>query len=53
MNGLLAGLVGVCSGCAVFDPWASIVTGAAAALIYLAASKLLILLKVTQLVTAF
>jgi len=46
MNGLLAGLVGICSGCAVFDPWASVVTGVASALVYLGASKLLIMLKV-------
>jgi len=46
MNGILSGLVAICSGCAVVEPWAAVVIGFIAAIVYLLASALLKLLKI-------
>lgn len=40
-NCLLAGLVSVTAGCAVFEAWASVVTGILSSAVYIGASKLL------------
>uniref|UniRef100_A0A7S2E6Q1 Ammonium transporter n=1 Tax=Trieres chinensis TaxID=1514140 RepID=A0A7S2E6Q1_TRICV len=42
MNGCLGGLVSITSGCAVIEPWAAIITGFVAGLLYLAFSRLLV-----------
>merc|ERR1719408_847924 len=41
MNGVLAGLVGICSGCATVEPWAAFCIGISAAWIYYGGSVLL------------
>jgi ammonium transporter, Amt family len=45
MNGTLAGLVAITGGCGVVEPWAAMVTGAIAGVLYLLGSKLLIRLR--------
>lgn len=52
MNGSLAGLVAITSGCGVVEPWASIVIGIVAGWVYLSASKLLIELRIDDAVDA-
>lgn len=45
MNGSLAGLVAVTSGCGVLEPWGAVITGIVAGILYLAGSKALIRLR--------
>ena len=45
-NGILAGLVGITSGCAVVWPWAAVVIGLFSGCIYIGASNLLIKVRV-------
>lgn len=52
MNGCLTGLVGITAGCATVDPWAAFVIGIVAGWIYLAASALMIRLKIDDAVDA-
>mmetsp|Transcript_768 Transcript_768/g.1129 ORF Transcript_768/g.1129 Transcript_768/m.1129 type:complete len:520 (-) Transcript_768:321-1880(-) len=52
MNGCLAGLVSITSGCAVMEPWAGIVTGIVAGLLYLWFSRLLVKLRIDDAVDA-
>jgi ammonium transporter, Amt family len=52
MNGALAGLVAITSGCSVVTPWAAVVIGVIAGWVYYGASKLLIKLKIDDAVDA-
>jgi Amt family ammonium transporter len=52
MNGVLAGLVGVTAGCAVVKPWAAVVIGIVAGLVYVGFSSFLISLKIDDAVDA-
>jgi ammonium transporter, Amt family len=52
MNGALAGLVGITSGCATVHPWSACIIGAVAGAVYLGASKLLIKLRIDDAVDA-
>jgi len=45
-NGILAGLVGITAGCHVVEPWGAILVGAVSAIVYYAASKLMVLLGI-------
>jgi ammonium transporter, Amt family len=46
MNGALAGLVGITAGCGFVEPWAGIVIGGIAGIIYIASSNLLLRLRI-------
>ena len=52
LNGCLAGLVGITGGCGVFEPWASVLVGSIAALLYLSSSELLVKLRIDDAVDA-
>lgn len=52
MNGCLTGLVAITAGCATVEPWAAFVIGITAGWIYLAASALMIKLKIDDAVDA-
>jgi Amt family ammonium transporter len=52
MNGSLAGLVAITGGCGVVEPWAAVVIGVLAGLIYLAGSNFLIRLRLDDAVDA-
>jgi len=52
MNGLLTGLVAITAGCAAVETWAAVVIGIVAGWVYLAASKLLIKLRIDDAVDA-
>jgi ammonium transporter, Amt family len=52
MNGCLAGLVAITSGCATVHPWAACIIGAIGGLCYYGLSKLLIRLKIDDAVDA-
>jgi len=52
MNGALSGLVAITSGCAVVQPWASVMIGMFAGWFYLAGSHLLIKLRLDDAVDA-
>jgi len=52
MNGILGGLVGITAGCAVVTPGSAIIIGLIAGVVYVSASKLLILLKLDDAVDA-
>ena len=52
-KGLLAGLVAITGGCAYVEPWASIIIGIVASLLYLLTSKLLIRLHIDDPLDAF
>jgi Amt family ammonium transporter len=45
MNGSLAGLVAVTSGCGVHEPWGAVITGIVAGVLYVFGSKALIRLR--------
>jgi Amt family ammonium transporter len=51
-NGILGGLVGITSGCAVVWPWAAVVIGIFSGFIYIGASNLLIKLEIDDAVDA-
>ncbi len=46
VNAILAGLVSITAPCAVVEPWAASSIGAIAAVVYLLASKLLLILRI-------
>ena len=52
MNGCLSGLVGITAGCSVVEPWAALVIGLIAGVVYVFASKLLVFLKIDDAVDA-
>jgi len=52
MNGCLGGLVGITAGCSTVEPWAAIIIGLIAGVVYVLASKLLIKLKIDDAVDA-
>jgi len=52
MNGLLTGLVAITAGCAAVESWAAVFIGVVAGWVYLAASKLLIKLRIDDAVDA-
>ncbi|KAL3786394.1 hypothetical protein HJC23_002951 [Cyclotella cryptica] len=52
MNGCLTGLVAITAGCATVEPWAAFVIGILAGWIYLAASSLMLRLKIDDAVDA-
>jgi ammonium transporter, Amt family len=52
MNGALAGLVAITGGCAVFEPWAAMVTGVCAGIVYFLGSKYLVYLRIDDAVDA-
>ena len=52
MNGCLSGLVAATGGCAVIEPWAAVVTGFVAGVLYLVSSKTLIQLRIDDAVDA-
>ena len=52
MNGTLSGLVSITGGCAVIEPWAAVVIGFAAGVLYLCTSKLLVRMRIDDVVDA-
>jgi len=52
MNGSLSGLVGITANCSVVEPWAAVVIGLIAGLVYVSSSNLLIKLKIDDAVDA-
>lgn len=52
MNGTLGGLVAITAGCGVVEPWAAVVIGACAGVLYLWASHLLIKVRLDDAVDA-
>jgi Amt family ammonium transporter len=46
MNGALAGLVGITAGCGFVEPWAGVIVGGIAGIIYLLSSDLLLRFKI-------
>ena len=52
MNGALAGLVSITSGCATVHPWCACIIGGVGGMFYLGASKLLIKLRIDDAVDA-
>jgi Amt family ammonium transporter len=52
MNGSLAGLVAITSGCGVVEPWAAVVIGACAGAIYLNGSRWLVKMRLDDAVDA-
>ena len=52
INGCLSGLVAITSGCSVVEPWAALVIGSLAGLIYLGSSKLLEKFRIDDAVNA-
>lgn len=51
-NGALAGLVGITSACPVVDPWAAVVIGAIASVWYQVGAKLMIKMRIDDVVNA-
>lgn len=51
-NGCLSGLVSITGACAVVDPWSAVVIGFVAGILYLASSKLLVRLRLDDVVDA-
>merc|ERR1712106_896671 len=52
MNGALGGLVAITANCAVVEPWAAVLIGLIAGIVYVLASKLLVKLKIDDAVDA-
>lgn len=52
MNGALSGLVAITSSCGLVEPWASLIIGTFAGLLYIAGSSALIRMKVDDAVDA-
>jgi len=52
MNGTLAGLVAVTAGCGTIEPWAALIVGIVAGILYLWSSDLLVYLKLDDVVDA-
>jgi len=52
MNGSLSGLVAVTAGCAIFEPWAAILTGVVAGWVYIGGSNWLIRRRIDDAVDA-
>ena len=52
LNGCLCGLVGITGGCGMLEPWASVLVGSIAALLYLSSSELLVKLRIDDAVDA-
>jgi len=52
MNGALGGLVAITANCAVVEPWAAVLIGMVAGVVYVFASKLLVKLKIDDAVDA-
>jgi Amt family ammonium transporter len=52
MNGSLGGLVAITSGCGVVEPWAAVIVGAVAGLLYLAGTSLLLKMRLDDAVDA-
>lgn len=52
LNGSLAGLVSVTAGCAVMEPWVTVIVGLISGLIYLSSSSLLVRFKIDDAVDA-
>jgi len=52
MNGCLAGLVAITAGCSVIKPWVSFIVGIIGGWVYIGASKLLIKLRIDDVVNA-
>lgn len=53
LNGILAGLVGITASCAFVDPWAAIVIGGIASVVYIGAAMILLKLKIDDPLEAF
>ena len=53
LNGALAGLVGITAGCAMVEPWASVICGIISGAIYFGGSKLLLKVKIDDPIDAF
>ena len=52
MNGVLAGLVAITAPCGFIEPWAAIIVGVVAGIIYVGASKLLVRMRIDDAVDA-
>jgi Amt family ammonium transporter len=52
MNGSLTGLVAIAAGCGVVEPWAAVVTGFFAGLVYMLGSRLLVYIRIDDAVNA-
>jgi ammonium transporter, Amt family len=52
MNGALSGLVAITGGCGVVEPWAAVLTGAVAGLLYMVGSWALVKLRLDDAVDA-
>ena len=52
MNGSLAGLVAITSGCGMFEPWAAVIVGACAGILYLIGTRWLIHMRLDDAVDA-
>jgi len=52
MNGALGGLVGITANCSVVEPWAAVLIGLISGIVYVFASKLLVILKIDDAVDA-
>jgi len=52
MNGTLGGLVGITAGCSVVKPWVALIIGLIAGWVYLGFSKLLVFLRIDDVVDA-
>lgn len=48
MNGCLGGLVSITGSCGVIEPWAAVIIGFVAGLLYLSTSRLLIRLRIGE-----